>query len=320
MVSRFLLLALPAALACGKDAAHPPVATGSAEVGGSAPGAGAAAGPAPGACQPLPFAATTPVPEASAAAWITHGGVPALLVISDSGNRGAYGIVDPTSGDTLEVGQLPLGEAGQDIEGLASRGDLVHGVSSSGWIRVWRRAPGDAGFELAVAAYPLGPVDLPDARPREDRPPAGTGMVCGAKVTNCGRNYEGLCLVDRAHARGPCVGFVAAKADGHLYCVEERDGALVATYDHRIAIGRPGTLADCAFGDDGTLWAGANLFDASSVYRVDGWDTPATATVTRLASLGVGFPEVLAVRGDVFYRMSDTGGGPSLMAAFRCAR
>ena len=66
MVSRFLLLALPAALACGKDAAHPPVATGSAAVGGSAAGAGTAAGPAPGACQPLPFAATTPVPEASA--------------------------------------------------------------------------------------------------------------------------------------------------------------------------------------------------------------------------------------------------------------
>lgn len=316
MVSRFLLLALPAALACGKDAAPPPVAAGSATESGSA----AASGPAPGACQPLPFAATTPVPEASAAAWITHRGAPALLVISDSGNQGAYGIVDPTSGTTLEVGRLPLGEAGQDIEGLASRGGLVHGVTSSGWIRAWRRTPTDDGFELAGAAYPLGPVDLPDTRPREDRPPDGTGMVCGARVTNCGRNYEGLCLVDPAHARGPCVGFVAAKADGHLYCVEERDGALVATHAHRIAIGRPGTLADCAFGDDGTLWAGANLFDASSVYRVDGWDTPATATVTRLASLGVGFPEVLAVRGDVFYRMSDTGGGPSLMAAYRCTR
>jgi len=318
VVSRFLLLALPAALACGKDAAHPPVAT------GAAPPAGATAGsaevPAPGACQPLPFAATTPVPEASAAAWITHAGAPALLVISDSGNRGAYGIVDPTSGDTLEVGRLPLGDAGQDIEGLASRGDLVYGVSSSGWIRAWRRARGDAGFELAGPAYPLGPVDLPDTKHRDDRPPTGTGMVCGAKVTNCGRNYEGLCLVDPAHARGPCVGFVAAKADGHLYCVEERDGALVATYAHRIAIGRPGPPADFAFGDHRTLWAGANLFDAAGRYPPRGWDTPATATVTRLASLGVGFPEVLAVRGDVFYRMSDTGGGPSLMAAFRCAR
>lgn len=317
MVRRFLLLALHAALACGPDAAHPPGAAGSAATGSAAAGS---AIPAPGACQPLPFAATTPVPEASAAAWITHHGAPALLVISDSGNKGAYGIVDPTSGDTLEVGRLPLGEAGQDIEGLASRGDLVYGVSSSGWIRAWRRAPDDAGFALAGPAYPLGPVDLPDTKPRDDRPPDGTGMVCGAKVTNCGRNFEGLCLVDAAHARGSCVGFVAAKADGHLYCVEERDGALVATHERRIPIGRPGTLADCAFDDDGTLWAGANLFDASSVYRVDGWDTPATATVTRLASLGVGFPEVLAVRGDVFYRMSDTGGGPSLMAAFRCTR
>jgi hypothetical protein len=56
------------------------------------------------------------------------------------------------------------------------------------------------------------------------------------------------------------------------------------------------------------------------VYAVTGWDDPATATVALLAPLGAGFPETLAVRGEIFYRMSDTGGAPSLMAKYRCAR
>ncbi|HLL21513.1 MAG TPA: hypothetical protein VK427_05250, partial [Kofleriaceae bacterium] len=34
-------------------------------------------------CTDLPFAATTPVPEASGAAWLDIDGKPALLVISD---------------------------------------------------------------------------------------------------------------------------------------------------------------------------------------------------------------------------------------------
>jgi len=77
-------------------------------------------------------------------------------------------------------------------------------------------------------------------------------------------------------------------------------------------------MADCAFSDDGKLYAGSNLFDLGNVYRVDGWQDPSTAKVTRLAAIGVGFPETLAVRGDVFYRMSDTGGAPSLMKKYRC--
>jgi hypothetical protein len=316
-VPRFLLIALLAA-ACNRGTSGEAAATrsGSDSAGGS--GSAAVLAAAEGPCKAVPFAVSTPVPEASGAAWLTLEGKPALVVVSDSGNDGAYAIVDPETGETREQGKLPLGEAGEDIEGLASRGDKIYGLTSSGWMRVWVRS--GAGFELAEAAYPIGPVDLPD-KSGGNKPPKGDGMVCGAKATNCGRNYEGLCLVDTAHAKGPCAGYAASKADGHLYCLIEQDGKLLVQHATSIEITRPGALADCAFSaDDGTLWAGSNLFDLSQVYRIDGWADPATAKVVAFAQIGVGFPETIAARGDVIYRMSDTGGSPSLMAKYRCKR
>jgi outer membrane protein assembly factor BamB len=273
-------------------------------------------------CESLPFAATTPVPEASGAAWITLDGKPELLVISDSGNHGAYGIVDPDTGATIETGTLPLSdEASDDIEGVSARGDRIYGITSSGWIRVWRRRAGAATaaqdrFELIDRPYPLGPIDLPDAK-NNARAPSGDGMVCNGRVVNCGRNYEGLCLAP-APRSDSCIGFAGSKADGHLYCLTESAGKLVVHRDRAIAITRPGALADCAFGDDGTLWVGSNMFDLGRVYRVSHWDDPAAAQVERVGSLAVGFPETIAARGDVIYRMSDLGGAPSMMARFRC--
>jgi hypothetical protein len=258
--------------------------------------------PARGTCAPAAFAQSSPVPEASGAAWLTIDGALALVVVGDSGRRGAYAILDPDTGVTREQGTLPLGDAGDDLEGLASRGGRLYGLTSSGWLRVWERAGN--GFTLVEGPAPIG----------------GADMACGARATNCGHDYEGLCLVDPAHADGPCAGFVAARADGALYCLEEREGRFVATPELRIPITRAGALADCTFDDDGTLWAGANLLAMAQVWRVDGWDAPATATVTRFAQLGAGFPEVIAVRGDAFYRMSDAGGAPSLLAKYRCTR
>ncbi|MBA3455925.1 MAG: hypothetical protein H0T42_22700 [Deltaproteobacteria bacterium] len=301
-MTRFLLLAV-LATACGKGKDSTPVpAEGSAE---NEP------------CQAIPFAESASVPEASGAAWLVVDGKPSLVVVSDSGNGGAYAIVDAETGVTRETGKLPLGEAGDDVEGLANRGDRIVGITSSGWILEWNRVPG--AFELAQPAYPLGPVDLSDkGGGMGDKPPAGDGMVCGARATNCGRNYEGVCLVDPAHAKGPCIGFAASKADGHVYCVVEEAGKLAVKYSPRIKVTRPGAIGDCAFSDDGRLWVGSNLFDMSQVYRIDGWTTPESAKVVAVAALGIGFPEALAVRGDVIYRMSDTGGSPSLMTKFRC--
>jgi hypothetical protein len=296
-----------------------------------APGAGSgsvAAREAPGpGCEPLAFAGSTPVPEASGAAWLTIDGKVQLVVVGDSGNHGAYGIVDPDTGATGETGVLPLAEgASDDVEGVAARGDRLYGITSSGWIREWRRK--GQGFELVAGPYPLGPVDLPDTK-NNDRAPRGDGMVCKGPVVNCGRNYEGLCLMPGAApaataaiaapgVAGACVGFAASKADGHLYCLTEDAGKLVVHHDRAIEVTRPGALADCAFGDDGRLWAGSNLFDLGRVVRVTHWDDPAAAKLEPVGALAIGFPETLAVRGDVVYRMSDMGGAPSLMARWRC--
>ncbi|MGN6110126.1 MAG: hypothetical protein ACTHU0_33780 [Kofleriaceae bacterium] len=271
-------------------------------------------------CSELPFAESTPVPEASGAAWLEIDGKLGLVVISDSGNDGAYGVIDPETGETLEQGKLPLGGDGADLEGIAARGNRLYVISSPGWIRVYERAAGK--FALVDGPYPLGPIDLDDkGGGLGDKPPKGNGMVCGATHTNCGRNYEGLCLAPPS-ALGPgvrCAGFAAAKADGHLYCIVERNGKLSVEYADAIKVARPGVIADCAFSDDGALYVGSNLFDLAAVYRVDGWRDPGTASGAKLGSLGVGFPETIAVRGDVIYRMSDTGGsGPSLMKKFRC--
>ena len=328
------VLAIVAACGQGHEPAAPPapapapsaaLAAGTAASGGAgasggsaAHGSDGAAAPASGdgfTCEPLSFAATTPVPEASGAAWLTVDGKLVLLVVGDSGNAGAYGLIDPDTGATIETGALPLSdEASDDIEGVSARGDRIYGITSSGWIRTWRRIAG--GFELTDKPYPLGPIDLPDTK-NNDRAPRGDGMVCNGRVVNCGRNYEGLCLAPAPPSRD-CIGFAASKADGHVYCLTESAGKLAVHHDRAIAIARPGTVADCAFNDDGSLWVGNNMFDLGRVYRVTHWDTPATAHVERVAALPLGFPETLAVRGDVVYRMSDMGGSPSMMARFRC--
>ena len=76
-------------------------------------------------------------------------------------------------------------------------------------------------------------------------------------------------------------------------------------------------IADCAFDGD-ILYVASNLFDVNQVYRVDSWQDPAHATVSKVAAIGAGFSEGIAVRGDTVYRFSDTGASPSLMAKFRC--
>jgi hypothetical protein len=320
-VGAFIGPFVAALAACGKPGDRAPAGSGPASgaATGAAGSAGSATAPAEAGwhCAPLAFAASTPVPEASAAAWITVDGKPRLLVVGDSGNAGAYGIIDPETGATGETGKLPLSdEASDDFEGLAVRGDRIYGLTSSGWIQVWQRQ--GAGFARVGAPYPLAPVDLSDAR-RQHRPPDGDGMACSGRGINCGRNYEGLCLAPAPRTPG-CIGFAASRADGHAYCLTEDGGKLAVHRERAIAVTRPGALADCAFGDDGALWLGSNLFDLGRVYRVAAWDEPAAARGELVGALEIGNPEVLAVRGDVVYRMSDMNGAPSAMARWRCTR
>jgi hypothetical protein len=259
--------------------------------------------PATWACEPQPFETSTPLPEASGAAWL--GGQ--LVAIGDSAQHGAYAIIDPTTGKTLEQGRLPLGEpaaASDDLEGLAVDGDQLVGIASAGWIRVWKRTSG--GFELVQGPYALGPVDLPKTGGIGDKPPKGDGMVCPIEGTNCGRNYEGICI-GGAHA------YALSKADGHLYPLAREGGQLRVHREGAIEVGRPGVVADCSIdtGDKtGGVWVGNNLFGTNDVRRVDGPD---------LGPVGAGFAEALVVHDGTVFRMSDTGGAPSLMGKFRCA-
>jgi hypothetical protein len=252
-------------------------------------------------CAQLDFAATTPVPEASGAAWLELGGKPALLVNSDSGNDGAYAIVDAETGTTLEEGKLPLGGGSGDIEGLASRGGVIYGLSSSGWVIAWKRAA--KGFEVTSGPYALAAES--------------TGLTCEKGRTNCGPNYEGLAIAPGAPAGG-CVGYACSKKQGRMFCLTEKDGRFAIDGARSLEVLKPDALGDCAFSPEGALYVAANFFGGSRVLRIDDWADPATAKVVEIAELGMGFPEVVAAGGDVIYRMSDTGGAPSLMAKFRC--
>lgn len=286
------LLLLALLLACRNRASAPaPPLSGS---GSSAPAAWT--------CEPLPFEPSTPLPEASGAAWLNG----QIVAVGDSGQHGAYAILDPATGKTIEQGKLPLGEpatASDDLEGLAVQGGQLVGIASAGWIRVWARTA--KGFELVQGPYALGPVDLPNTKGIGDKPPKGDGMVCPIEGTNCGRNYEGICL-------GNAGGYVLSKADGHLYPVTVEAKQLVVHEEGAIEVGKPGLVADCSIdpGDQtGGVWVGNNLFGMNDVRRVGGPD---------LGTLGAGFCEAMIVHGDTVFRMSDTGGAPSLMGKFRC--
>jgi len=254
----------------------------------------------------MPFAATIPLAEASGAALFEHDGKPTLIVVGDSDNDGAYELLDPDTGAVLEDGKLPLGQgASDDIEGVAFAAGAIWSLTSAGSVRTWLSAPdGGAGFAGPGGPYPISPKRR---------------FTCSPMRSNCGKNYEGLCLQDDDQAR--CVGFAASKADGRLWCVV-LDGAGKIAIDPSLSIpvARPGQLADCSFSSDGKiLLAGANAFGADRVWRVDGWRDPAHARLVDLGALGPGFAEVVvAGPGGVVYRFSDLGGAPSLAGKFRC--
>jgi hypothetical protein len=315
---RWFLLLSASLVACGKSREEPPrpVEPASPSASGSASASDAPTAPTPEGCTLLPFAETTPVPEASAAPWFTVDGKPMLVVISDSGNDGAYGLVDPETGATSERGTLPLGDAGDDFEGAATR--TINGVqqlvtlTSAGWVREYTRTKN--GFALVRDAYPLAPKE--------------TDWVCGKKKGNCARDFEGLCLswqastqvdIDDKWAADLCIGFAASKDDGALYCLTTTDDGTLAVDKRSIAIAKHNRMADCAFADDGrTLYTANNIIGLFDVQRVDNWQDAGAAKVVDLGKMGTGNPEAIAVRGKDFYRMSDSGGAPSYMWHYRC--
>lgn len=281
----------------------------------------ASAGPT---CTRQSFASPLPLAEASGATYLAHSETPVLLLVGDSGTRGAFLELDPATGAVLASGRLPLGRgASDDLEGLTAIGDTIYGITSAGWMRHWRRhprRPAARRYELVRGPYPV-------ATPGRD----DSGLVCAsAGDVNCGRNYEGLCLRDPPEARedsaATCAGFAVSKADGALYCLTlERDGAVRAHAEDPIAVAPAETLTGCDFAPAGheraadLLWVGSNAFGANRVFTVSDWQAPASARVALVGMLGVGFGEAMALGPDgAVYRFSDTASARSLADKYHC--
>ncbi len=265
-------------------------------------------------CEAVEFPLSLPIAEASGAVVTTIDGAAAMMVIADSGHTGDYLLVDPQSGAVRERGKLPLGDKGDDLEGLAFRNGRFYAITSSGWLRAWKRkGPPQAGFELVSGPTPIGALA-----------PAAEAMSCELARVNCGKNYEGLCLAPSGGAAGECVGMAASKKAGRLYCiVEGAKGQLSIDPTRSIAVSKPEALADCNI-DGEALWAGANFFDFNRVWRITGWRDPAPVAgaspvrIEELGAIGGGFCEGMAASGETLFRLSDTQGSPSLISKFRC--
>ena len=260
-------------------------------------------------CKRQPFASRIPIAEASGATWMEDD---TLLVIGDSGTNGAFLRLHSGDGSVLNKGALPLDSgASDDLEGLSRIGSTIYAITSSGFMREWKPS-GDA-FELARKSYSIAPK-------------GDTKHACAsARDSNCGPNYEGLCLLAAAseitaNDKAPCVGFAASKARGELVCLtHDAKGRLALRPQHTISVAAPKTLSGCHFDADGKLWFGNNVFAANSVGFVEGYQTPKSATITRLGALGLGFAEAIALGPDgQVVRFSDTTGSPSLLDKYIC--
>ena len=209
------------------------------------------------------------VPEASAAAEVElRAGIREILVVSDSGRRGASMVWSPGAAAprpiTLELDAL----ASDDMEGMAwvaqTGGGHLYTLTSSGAVR--RYAPDESGaFVRDRDAYRIGPPPLscPDL-----------------SAVNCGKNWEGLCLRSRGRT-SRCAGYVASKTETALYCVVYgSEGELTIDRSRapmHLALGRlfgkEGVLSDCAFGAEGpaedVLLVTTNIYGGSATYAVD---------------------------------------------------
>jgi hypothetical protein len=289
---------------------EPAALAGDGGAGQARPSSGPADAGGPEGCVRAAFAPSVDLAEASGAVHVgAAGGVPAhVVVVADSGNAGAFAVIDARDGSELGRGALPLDRlASDDHEGFARAGDVWVALTSSGRARYYQRR-GLIGFVLERRAQPIGPID--------------GDLVCReGRSINCGRNWEGLCLRDPPPtSQGACAGFAASKRDGELVCLYWRDGVLRADPTRAIAVAGREALTGCAFGDADTVYAGTNLFGGSMVYRVTGVDDPERARVEPLGRLGSGFPEAIAAApGGILFRFSDMNGRPSLMDRFTCS-
>lgn len=273
-------------------------------------------------CERVEFPGEFPVSEASGAVYLADGGsstggAGSLLVVGDSGNGGRYIEIDGASGQILSRGRFQMDRrASDDFEGLAVRGGVVHGITSSGWVRHWTW-DGER-YGLVEPAYAIAP--------------AGSPQVCSSPFeSNCGPNYEGLCLRDGSESGSEsagnglspssrCLGFAVAKGHGTLYCVVATEsGRLRVDPDHALRVLPPATATGCHFDAEGSLWVGSNLFGGNRILRLRDWHDLEQVRVEAVDARPGGFPEALAVgRDGAVYSFSDTSSRTSGASKFVC--
>jgi hypothetical protein len=260
------------------------------------------------------FPASLEVPEASAAAEVELlPGVRELLVVSDSGRKGAAVLWRLPAGPSRAL-TLPLdATASDDIEGIAWSASSRSGVegalytlTSSGAVRRFI-ADGHGGLRRDQDAYALGPS--PYSCPN-------------LHDVNCGRNYEGLCLRPRS-LPARCAGYAASRKASELDCLVWQGDRLVAdTLWPSVALPgiAPGALSDCAFGADpgparSKLLVTTNVHGGSTTYLVS---EPKTALLPLDVS-GTLNNEAVAVGSDgALYQLADIDGEPSPASRSTC--
>jgi hypothetical protein len=170
------------------------------------------------------------LPEASGAVWVESALGTGWLVGADNGNDGEVVLLGE-GGAILAGFNLPLDEAaGDDLEGLAwsPSGRLV-GLTSAGYLRQWDLDAG--GPQLAQLAQAIS--SDPD-------------WACAPQESNCGPNWEGLCL-DPAPEEGGCAGFAVSKKRGELVCVRASGSGFVLDPQVRIDVTGKDQLSGCDY-------------------------------------------------------------------------
>ena len=240
------------------------------------------------------FPSLLDVPEASSAAEVVlRPGARELLVVSDSGNDGAALAWSIPKGPARAL-RLPLdAAASDDIEGIAWANERLYTLTSSGAVR--RFAPDSrGGLARDQDAYAVGAAPY----------------ICPRLTdSNCGKNYEGLCLRKPGTSK-PCAGYAASKAESALYCLVFHGERLAIDPDRpplRVPLS-PNTVSDCAFGAAGgpgeeTLLVATNIFNLSKVYALD----EETSTLHRVDAPMTPNTEGVAVdRDGALYVLGDT--------------
>ena len=227
---------------------------------------------------------TVPLPEASGAAMLDEAGR-RILLVADSGNAGRALIIDRERGESTGA-TLPLGDGGDDVEGLERAPDgRIFGLSSNGFLRAWQESAD--GFELVYGPTPVS-----------DDP----AWVCDPFGVNCAANFEGICLHPAPTTH--CVGWAASKAKGVLVCLVAEGNGYRVDGAITIPVAEVEQLSGCAFEPDGPqrLLVGGNLYASSAIWVVD----PETKLVRQFAEPGALNQETLImVPGGLLYSFGD---------------